>query len=531
MGGSNRAKISRRRFMGNGIAGGIGLTGGALLGWPYLLTGCSSEGRRPNVIFIITDDQPASTIGCFGGKVHTPHIDSLARGGVRFTRAYASTPVCTPSRYTCLTGRFASRCRDERFLRDNPPGSQSDVRWNTDLETDGFNVARVLQKAGYRTGFVGKWHNSPVSRRDNIESLGLIRPSVDADPGDSETAAILERNQKRMAEILKEFGFDHAASLYFGNMDQILPRKLRAHNMEWVVQGAVDFLEKSGEQPFFLMMSTTLHHLPDPAESLSADPRITGAGYRSTARGLMPQRQAMAGRLRKAGVPQETAASTWLDDGVGAVLGKLDQLGLADDTAVFFFSDHNSAAKATLYEGGVRTPFLLQWKRGIEGGRRSDSLVENIDFVPTILDICGVTPPRGMKIDGRTLLPMLAGKERAAHDDLYLEIGWTRAVVTSRYKYLAVRVPKDYTVVIPRDRPEMKKPWHVGICVPFQVQASRLYPGYWDRDQLYDLEKDPGEQTNLAGDPAHAEVLAEMKSRLQRHLAAFPHKFAELTGG
>lgn len=526
MGGSRTDLISRRRFIGSGIAGGLGLAGASLL-----LPGCNGEGRRPNVVFIITDDQPAGTIGCYGGRVHTPHIDGLARAGVRFTRAYASTPVCTPSRYTCLTGRFASRCRDERFLDDNPPGSQSDVRWNTHLEREGLNVARVLKKAGYRTGFVGKWHNSPVSRRDNIESLGLARPHQDADPQNRETAALLRRNQERMSEIVKGFGFDHASNLYFGNMDQILPRKLRFHNMEWVARGAVDFIEKNRDLPFFLFLSTTLLHAPDPGASFNADPRITGAGFEEARGGLMPPRQTMAGRLRKAGVPLDTAGCTWLDDGVGAVLQKLDDLGLADDTAVFFFSDHSSRAKATLYEGGVRTPFLMQWKGGIEGGRTCGSLVQNIDFAPTIFDICGTAAPRGMEIDGKSLLPLVTGARKAVHDDLYCEIGWSRAVVTRRYKYLAVRVPDDYSVVIPRDRPEMKKPWHVGICVPYQVQASRLYPAYWETDQLYDLENDPDEQKNLANDPAYRRVLDEMKARLQRRLAALPHRFGEWDGG
>jgi arylsulfatase A-like enzyme len=345
---------------------------------------------------------------------------------------------------------------------------------------------------------------------------------------------MLDKNQERMVEIIKQYGFDSVSNVYFGNLEQLLCRAMVFHNMEWVTKGALDFIEQNKDHSFFLHVATTLHHAPNPGESLLADPRVTGAGISDEPLDVMPPRGTIPARLQKAGLSPNSAACTWLDDGIGAILNKLETLGLADDTAIFLFSDHNPEAKATLYEGGVRTPFLMRWKKGIAPGQTCNALVQNIDIVPTILDICGVSEAAGMDVDGTSILPVLRGQEETTHDDLFFEIGWSRAVRTERYKYIAVRVPRDYSVKIPQGTPrpeELRRPWHVGVCVPYQVRASKRYPGYWDVDQLYDLKKDPGEQNNLAGDPEYGDILGVMKRRLIAHLQRFPNRFGELYDG
>ena len=149
----------------------------------------NSKPAKPNILFILTDDQNPDTLGCFGGKVLTPTLDKLCRDGVKFTRAYNSSSVCTPSRYTCLTGQYASRCTTERFLKLNPPGRQSNVGFNVQVEPGSWNVARVLRENGYWTGFVGKWHTGTPP---------LLPIPSDANLRDPDVAAKLAENQTRL---------------------------------------------------------------------------------------------------------------------------------------------------------------------------------------------------------------------------------------------------------------------------------------------------------------------------------------------
>ncbi|MCS6859402.1 MAG: sulfatase [Abditibacteriales bacterium] len=487
--------------------------------------------RRPNVVLILTDDQNFNTLGCYGYKVLTPHIDRLAREGVRFTRFYISSPACTPSRYTCLTGQYSSRCQAPSFLSANPPGAQSYVGWNTNLEADGFNVARVLQSAGYRTGFVGKWHLGGT-QRDTRKKLAR-----DADLRDPQVAqALAEFNEEAIAAIRRR-GFDYAASVYWQNLDGYGLNALNAHNMEWIVKGALDFIEQNKDKPFFLYMATTLTHGPSPQASLlRGDERLTPAGLLpEPIRGVMPSRASVIERVKAAGVPENMAYATWLDDGVGAVLKKLDDLGLAENTLVIYFSDNGEpgggrtphpAGKATCYEGGARVPCLLRWKGKIAPSV-CERLAQNIDITPTILDACGVTPPKGMHLDGRSLLPLLTGQETSWRDAVFLEIGYTRAVVTERWKYIALRYPPQRQKAI-QDGTLGRPPYHLDTSLGLQQRAHKAHPHYFDADQLYDLQNDPDEQVNLANDPQHAKILEEMKGRLAEWLKSFPRPFGEL---
>jgi len=505
--GRGKEELTRRQFMKRGSLTATGVLGGYLLSSRQEAWSAESGRRRPNVLFIITDDQNSDTIGCWGNKVLTPNIDSLARDGVRFTRAYTSTSICTPSRYVCLTGQYAGRCTAPEFMRGNPPGAQSEVTFNTRLEPGGYNVGRVLHDAGYVTGAVGKWHTG---------SGGSFRKyPPNADMNDPAVARILAENQARMIEQIKQRGFDYAATIYWGN--------LADHKLD-----ALDFIEQNKNKPFYLHMATTLHHSPSPLKSIGADERITPAGLLPEPLKVMPPRTGIKERLRAAGIPESTAHCTWLDDGIGAVLKKIDDLGLAGDTAVFFFSDNCTFGKSTCYDGGARTPTLMRWKGHIRPGQVCDELVQNIDFVPTILDICGVKPAKEMRLDGRNLVPLLTGKETKWRDALFFELGHTRAVCTKKWKYIALRFPRQMQEAIKTGK--IKPPFYcTNVAVDLQIAASKRYPHYGDADQLYDLENDPGEKVNLAQDPKYAETLKEMKRRLSEWLATFPRPFAEFT--
>lgn len=514
----NNRDLTRRQFLKHGGLGATGLVGSVILSSPRR-SGAAESGvrRNPNILFIVTDDQNSDTIGCWGNKVLTPNLDGLARDGVRFTRGYTASSVCTPSRYICLTGRYASRCTSPQFLKQNPPGAPSHVGFNTRLEPDS-NIARALHDAGYATGFVGKWHTG-----------GGLPPTYppDADMSDPAVARLLADRQDRMIEQIKACGFDYAASVYWGNLADHKLDALNVHNMEWVTKGALDFVEQNKDRPFYLQMAATLHHGPPPLKSIGADERITPAGLLPKPLNVMPPRTGIRERLRATGIPPNTAHCTWLDDGIGAVLKKLDELGLVGDTAVFVFSDNATrGGKGTCYDGGTRTPWLMRWKGHIPPGQTCDELVQNIDFVPTILDICGVTPPGKMPLDGKSMVPLLAGREKKWRDALFFEIGHTRGVCTKKWKYIALRFPPRIQQGVKSGRivPPL---YHMDSPLDLQKTAASRHPGYDDPDQLYDLEGDPDEKLNLAKDPKCANTLAEMKARLREWLAAFDRPFAE----
>ncbi len=148
--------------------------------------------ERPNIIFIMTDDQKRDTVGFLEegrGKVHTPHIDSLAAEGVYFRRAYLSKSVCTPSRYSTLTGQYASRCANPQFARSSSRDGQTSVGWNTFMQPQDMNLAKALKKAGYVTGFVGKGHCYTGAEYKKLPA--------NLDPSDPRAAAILADNQVR----------------------------------------------------------------------------------------------------------------------------------------------------------------------------------------------------------------------------------------------------------------------------------------------------------------------------------------------
>ncbi|NQT85585.1 sulfatase-like hydrolase/transferase [bacterium] len=527
--------LSRRQF--------VQFTGAsALAAWAH---GAPAKGRRPNVLFIVTDDQALNAFGFIRKKALTPHIDRLAAEGVYLSRAYASSSVCTPSRFTCLTGRFASRCANPGFQRSASKEGQTLVQWNTSLESERWTLPRVLKQAGYRTGIVGKWHNGAPPGWGAL--LGAI--PRDGDPADAAVAKALRDMQTTLHEWVKTLGFDYAASMNQGNFGAHPCRALRVHNQDWITKGALDFIDANRENPFFLYMATSLLHGPKPVDSLKADPRKTHGGLLDAPLTVQPSRESVLKRAKAAGVPEALAGATWLDDGIGAVLTRIDALDR--DTLVIYFNDHGvESAKGSCYEGGVRSPAIVRWTGTIPPAR-SDALVGNIDFAPTILAACGVMAPEAMHVDGVDLLPILKGEKKSLRDSVYLEIGHTRAVCTERWKYIAFRIPpsrrmtKEQRIRASERYAEYKKQREDRAfeMTPGAPLSHMGFPGgqntergnalrkhrktYYDADQLYDLTKDPDEQTNLAADPAHKATLERMQALLRERLKAVPGTFAE----
>lgn len=471
--------------------------------------------RRPNVVFILTDDQEFDTLGCYGTQVMTPHQDRLAAEGVRLDSAFVTTPACTPSRYGCLTGHYPSRCPHPGFRKKFPPGTQTSVGFNTHLSPDIPSLPKIFQNAGYATGMVGKWHLGDVS----IGEAGFDKSfPADTSPRDPALNRMLARHQEECAERVRACGFDYASRIYWNNPGSYGINALDSHNMEWVTEGALEFIEANQQRPFFLFMAPTLHHVPHPQASLRVDPRIALGGYLEKTPDIMPPRGEIIRRVKSAGYCPSTAYCAYLDDGVGAVLNRLDDLGLTENTVVILLGDNGLPAKLTLYEGGIHVPGLIRWPQGIPGGQVSDGLFLNLDIIPTLMEICGVAPPDGMRLDGDSALAMLQGRAPSPHEALFFECGKTRAVRTPDAKYLAFRQPA------PPRTPEER--FH-GTLFALQMHARLQHPAYFEPDQLYDLIDDPEETTNLAAESPRQ--LTEMQNRLKAWLAGFGnHPFGEL---
>ncbi|MEM0964566.1 MAG: sulfatase-like hydrolase/transferase [Verrucomicrobiota bacterium] len=525
------------------------------------------EERRPNVVVIYTDDQPMDSFGFIRGKAHTPNIDQLAADGAYFSRAYATSSVCSPSRYTALTGQYASRCPTVQFSRSTSEEGVTKVLWNMGFTEDQWNFPRVMQANGYKTGMVGKWH---VGSSGKHGSRKRLEPHQ-TDPRDPEVKAVLQYNQEHYCRDIAEFGFDYVGAAFHGNPNDdpnLVQTGTNVHVPEWQTYHALKFIEENKDEPFVLYYASTLLHVPDCTEDLKKDPRLTPLGWldEPIAPGVLPPREDVLRRAREAGVPEsdngKLIAATWLDDVVGAVKDKLEELELADNTLIIFFNDNSTddQGKGSCYQGGAHVPMLAYLPGVVVPGERTE-LVGNIDIAPTIFDFTGVTPPKDMVIDGASLMPLLLNEEVAWRDSMFLEIGITRAVVSDdNFKYLAFRVPESYTnrpkeeiqqehreslAAIHKAFPWTKKLWqeeenprymHMGMAPGgHHMERFQLYLNnppfkdhYFDPDQLFDLNRDPRETTNLASNPEYAVKLRKMQAKLGDHLADVPGTFAEL---
>lgn len=537
----------------------------------------ASENAPPNVIIFMTDDQsPMSweydkyglkspeAWGYTGANVYSPHIDRLAAQGMVFDRAYASTTVCTPSRYTTLTGRYAGRSQGPRFLRLHPPGSLVQMENIIELDPpDQLNLPKLLQGNGYTTGFVGKSHIVDHDIADHPERwgrYGLDEYSRDADPRDPAINAKMQHNQRWWQERIAAYGFDYVNSVYAGNLRELFNKKLNVHNIEWTTEAALDFIEDSKDEPFFLYYAPTLPHGPDPwvrdgqgrfIFSMDADPDMTGEGYVPADYPFMPKRSEILQMVREKGYSEETAYITLMDAALGALVNKLEALDLLDNTVIILTSDHGAwrYGKTTLYEGGLRVPLVVHWPKGVQPGTRYEHLVSNIDHAPTILGLTGTQVPADYHIDGFDLSPVLRGvKKEPLRNSIFGEIGYSRGVLTADgWKYIAIRYPEQVLRKIARGetfpsfqggptpgenfeggnrgplaRPYLVRNGHLGF------NASRHNPNYFDVDQLYNINEDPFELNNLAAE--QPEKVAEMQSLLSEYLKTFPDRpFGEFT--
>jgi len=518
---------------------------GAQIAVGLLATGClqSVVAKQPNIVFIMSDDQDKRHFGFMGGEVHTPNLDRMVDEGIWLTDFNVTSTVCSPSRYSFLTGRYAGRCEGKAFMQLHPEGSQTQVENNCELEPDKWNLPKVLQQNGYKTGFIGKSHlvKHDWLHRNKWKENGFREYAIDADPREPAVTAAMRFNHRKWCEEHKKYGFDFVDGLYAANLREQFCDALNVHNLDWSVSKAFQFLETYQDEPFFLYFSTTLEHGPDPWNnrySLDADPRMTGEGYLAEPLHVLPSREEVKRRNREAGKSDDKACFLWLDDGVGAILNKLKELGLEEDTLVVFTPDHGyfRYCKSTLHDYGMRVPTLMKWPGKIEPGRKYDGLTSNIDMAPTLLDIAGIEPPEDYKLDGVSLKPALFGDDAPVRDILFAEMGHARAVKSKDWKYIAVRYPDEvqrridqgrkfanFEGLPPIDKPYLIRNAHLG----YNASINNL--NYFESDQLYSLKNDPEEDHNVFAQ--YPEVASMMQKTLTSELAKFPNRpFGEFAG-
>ncbi|MBL7113313.1 MAG: sulfatase-like hydrolase/transferase [Bacteroidales bacterium] len=507
------------------------ITGIYLLPLIFVNMSCAQEKSPPNIIFIVTDDQERWEFNFLQEgryedgrpKNLSPNIDRLAEEGIIFDQCYVTTSVCTPSRYSILTGQYASRALNKSYLEETEKHGQANVAWNVRITPEVGTIARILREEGYFTGGVGKNHVMEARHPHRIPRY--------ADPRDPVIRKQLADNQEAQINAYHEAGFDFAASIYSGNLPTSYPLALEHHNMDWIVMGALEFLEQAAtrEKPFFLYFATTLNHGPHRmGTKYLGDPLATATGFLDQPPGVMPARETIKQRIEEAELKEEAADVLWLDDGIGALLKRLENMGALGNTIIFFIDDHGvESGKGSLYQGGILTPAFVWGPSYFKSGLRTSQVVANIDFVPTVLELSGIRNGDRFRFDGTSFLPLLLGDDNPVHSSLLFEIGATRAVIKGNYKYLAFRIPESRAVMASGSDLPMThicdSPGGRGSEKP----AIAFYPNYFDRDQLYDIGNDPYEQINLAGDPEYKAALEDMKTELQIHLRDLPGGFGE----
>lgn len=423
--------------------------------------------RKPNLIYVFSDDQRWDTLGVVqqeqGAKgrfpwLKTPNLDRLASEGVRFRNAFVVNSLCAPSRASLVTGQY---------------GHVNGVRNNRTPHPEGnLSLAALLRPAGYVSGYFGKWHHGQQSGK---------RP-----------------------------GFDTSASFvgqgrYFDcpiEVDGVV-RPSKGFVDDVTTGYASEFIKANRERPFLVILGFKTCHGP-----FTPPPRHEKAYEGALARNVpnygVPAIYAKPGTRGRATDAPEVPTNLGMfrginavDDNVGKLLRLLDDLKLADDTVFVFSSDngyylgeHNLGDKRTAYEEALRIPMLLRYPRMVKPGRLEDRMVLNIDPAATFLDLAGQPVPAAMH--GRSWKPLLEGKD---------DVPWRESFFYCYFREQAFEAPGT-TAVRTTDAKLIK------------------YPGHDEWTEVFDLATDPYEIKNLAADPAHAGLRAELEAEYDRQAKA-----------
>ena len=514
--------------------------------------------RRPNIIFFIADDMyPWMFNNTIEGKDKngnpanlTPNMDRLTREGVWLENIKVVSPVCTPSRYNCITGMYASRAINESFLGFTKINDgQTVIQWNAFVVPGQKTMGTYFQEMGYKTGFFGK--NHVIESKTQVGESG-VEFDLSADLNDASTIQQLTDRYTHLQKDIRACGFDVADRLYHNNPNWLGNKGLAYQNMDWITEGGVQFIHENKNNPFLLYFATTIPHNPtDPEHSWKADRRITAKGLleKNPVGHPQPLVESIEQRIKAAGLEGKNKENLlWLDDALGVLIQQLEKDNILNNTIIIFFNDHGQNMKGSLYEGGLNSEAFIWQKGGFKVGQTLNDLVSNIDFLPTMIDLAGGDSKK-YKFDGVSFEDALKGSSRAARTSMYHELGYARAVTMNGLKYYAIRHPQwalDFTPEERRDTlakysafresfgetaisTDPTAPYGQLEMVPGGGGAEHAayisHPHYTESDQLYDVINDPKEHNNLINDVRYVHQLSLLKSELQKYLLTLPGKF------
>ena len=443
-------------------------------------------GTAPNVLLILADDMGYGDIGAFGNRwVETPNLDRLAAEGTALTQHYSGSPMCAPARAALLTGRYPHRTGAIDVV---------ECRGLDRIAVRERTVADLLKSAGYATGCIGKWHNGAVDPAFHPHARGF-----------DEFAGFRGGLVPSYWDWVIEY-------------DRAFRRGDGRYLTDVFTEAAVGFIRRHRRHPFFLYVPYNAPHTPLEVPEEEVDPF------------------AQTGRFTSA-VSTIYGMNRRMDAGIGRILEALDEHGLAQNTLVIFTSDngpmfsgegdrctvrHNgcfSGSKGSVLEGGIRVPAIVRWPAGLDADRRCGALLHFCDWLPTILAAAGVELPDGLELDGRDILPVVAGEAESPVGPRFWQ--WNRyepvpdcnaAVREGPWKLVRPVIPE----AVWKDPADNER---TRLLVSHPDHTANIYRGPVNRSlpppeapRLFDLAHDPSEQRDLA-----AEYPRRVES-MQRHL-------------
>lgn len=416
---------------------------------------CFSQNPRPNVLLIITDDQGYGDLGITGNPhVNTPIINNFAKKSIRFTNFYVS-PVCAPTRSSLMTGRYSLRTG----IKDTYNGGAM-------MATEEITIAEMLKQANYKTGIFGKWH------------LGDNYPFRPSDQGFDESLIHLAGGMGQVGDITTYFKGDSSyfnPVLWHNNRQEAFD----GYCSDIFTEQAIEFIEKNKKTPFFCYLSFNAPHTPlqVPEEYYARYKEIDPSeGFGNDGRPFPSMTEQDKEDARKVYAMIEN-----IDDNLDKLFQKLDQLGLTENTIVIFMTDNGPQQrryvggfrdrKGSVFQGGIRVPFFLSYPTSFSGNREIGTLAAHIDILPTLAEICNLDLPTDRPIDGRSLLPLLENKFNSLPE-------------RPLFSYWSRGYPELYTNIA----------IHRGA---YKLVGNTDYGAPIDNFELFNLSKDPFEQTNL----------------------------------